>query len=227
MRGAISGFGEVAARAHLAGWLTRPDVCIVAVHDPVAARRHQAINLVRNVHVYDDLDLMLDGERLDFLDVASPPGFHAAAARKALEAGANVLVEKPLCLEAVEFAELATLAQRNSRVLMCVHNPCEHYWADIIADKDLLRAGRARQARRAGMPAVLDDEALHLHAQPLLAAWGKQGRDFIGLLDEHDASEAREHYAPRFMALRQRIDLFASHGDDCLLHQLQDDIRDL
>jgi exodeoxyribonuclease V gamma subunit len=114
-----------------------------------------------------------------------------------------------------------------SQVLMCVHNPCEHYWADIIADKDLLRAGRARQARRAGMPAVLDDEALHLHAQPLLAAWGKQGRDFIGLLDEHDASEAREHYAPRFAALRQRIDLFAAHGDDCLLHQLQDDIRDL
>lgn len=121
---------------------------------------------------------------------------------------------------------LAAIAQW-SQVLLCVHNPCEHYWADIIADKDLLRASRARQSRRAGMPEVLAEEELHLHAHPLLAAWGKQGRDFIGLLDEHDASEARERYAPRFLALSQRIDLFAPHGADCLLHQLQDDIRDL
>jgi len=36
LRGAISGFGEVAAQAHLAGWRTLPDVNIVAIHDPVA-----------------------------------------------------------------------------------------------------------------------------------------------------------------------------------------------
>lgn len=121
---------------------------------------------------------------------------------------------------------LAAIAQW-SQVLLCVHNPCEHYWADIVADKDLLRATGSRHARRAGMPEVLAEEALHLHAHPLLAAWGKQGRDFIGLLDEHDAGEARERYARRFAALSQRIDLFESHGEDSLLHQLQDDIRDL
>ncbi|HJV25535.1 MAG TPA: exodeoxyribonuclease V subunit gamma [Aromatoleum sp.] len=121
---------------------------------------------------------------------------------------------------------LAAIAQW-SQVLLCVHNPCEHYWADIIADKDLLRASRSRQARRAGMPEVLGEEALHLHAHPLLAAWGKQGRDFIGLLDEHDGGDARARYALHFAELSQRIDLFESHGEDSLLHQLQDDIRDL
>lgn len=114
-----------------------------------------------------------------------------------------------------------------SQVLLAVHNPCEHYWADIVADKDLLRASRSRHARRAGMPEVLAEEALHLHAHPLLAAWGKQGRDFIGLLDEHDVGEARERYASRFAEVGTRIDLFAPHGEDSLLHQLQDDIRDL
>lgn len=122
LRGAISGFGEVAAKAHLAGWRTRPEVAIVAIHDPVSERRHHAINLVRNARVYDDLDLMLDGEALDFVDIASPPAFHGAAVRKALEAGVNVLVEKPLCLFAAEFEELTALAARKSRVLMCVHN---------------------------------------------------------------------------------------------------------
>jgi len=121
---------------------------------------------------------------------------------------------------------LAALA-RWSQVLLCVHNPCMHYWADIVADQDLLRARHARQRRRAGAPAVLDDARLHLHAQPLLAAWGKQGRDFIGLLDEYDSDEARAEYAPHFTRIGQRIDLFDGEEALTLLQQLQDDIRDL
>jgi exodeoxyribonuclease V gamma subunit len=121
---------------------------------------------------------------------------------------------------------LAALA-RWSQVLLCVHNPCMHYWADIVADQDLLRARHARQRRRAGAPAVLDESQLHLHAQPLLAAWGKQGRDFIGLLDEYDSDEARESYTPHFTRIGQRIDLFDGGDAHTLLQQLQDDIRDL
>lgn len=121
---------------------------------------------------------------------------------------------------------LAALA-RWTQVLMCVHNPCEHYWADIVADKDLLRATHSRQRRRTGQPADIPEEGLHLHAHPLLAAWGKQGRDFIGLLDEHDSDAARAGYLQHFVDIRQRIDLFSPHGGDRLLNQLQDDVRAL
>lgn len=145
LRGAISGFGEVAAQAHLAGWRTRPDVSIVAIHDPAAERRHQALRLIRNVRVYDDLELMLDGERLDFVDVASPPAFHAGAARMALEAGAHVLVEKPLCLKAEEFESLRDTAARGRRVLMCVHN-WKHAAASRLAHQ-LATAGRLGEVR--------------------------------------------------------------------------------
>jgi predicted dehydrogenase len=157
LRGAISGFGEVAANAHLAGWFTRPEVAIVAIHDPVSARRHHAINLVRNARVYDDLDLMLDGEALDFVDIASPPAFHAAAVRKALEAGANVLVEKPLCLFAAEFEELAALAARKSRVLMCVHN-----WKHAPAyrrARELIESGRLGDLRYISIVRLRDGPA--------------------------------------------------------------------
>ena len=117
---------------------------------------------------------------------------------------------------------------RWTQVLMCVHNPCEHYWADIVADKDLLRAERTRQRRRDGMPADLSEESMHLHAHPLLAAWGKQGRDFIGLLDEHDDEAARAGYLGASMPSARRIDLFDASGETgSLLEQLQDDIRDL
>ncbi len=122
LRGTISGFGEVAARAHLAGWRTRASVSIGAIHDPISERRHEAIRLIKNVRVYDDLELMLDGEAPDFVDVASPPGLHHGAARAALSAGAHVIVEKPLALSLGEFDELASLAAEKQRVLMCVHN---------------------------------------------------------------------------------------------------------
>lgn len=118
---------------------------------------------------------------------------------------------------------LAALA-RWVQVLMCVHNPCEHHWADIVGDQDLLRAQAVRQRRKPGMPLALDPATQHLHAHPLLAAWGKQGRDFISLLDAWDRRELYEH---RFTAISQRIDLFQPGDTRTLLGQLQDDIRDL
>ena len=128
---------------------------------------------------------------------------------------------------------LAALS-RCCQIVLCVHNPCQFYWADIIEHKDLLRAQRYRQRRKTGMPEALDvlgtgdaDDALHLHAQPLLAAWGKQGRDYLRLLDEHDDAG---NYQTLFEQQALRIDMFEPFsGEDrhCLLSQLQDDIREL
>lgn len=121
---------------------------------------------------------------------------------------------------------LAALS-RWTQVLMCVHNPCAHYWADIVPDKDLLRAGNRRQARRPGLPMDLSDEQMHQHAHPLLASWGKQGRDFINLLDQIDDPDARTRYGRTFEAMQQRIDVFEPLAGGTLLEQLQDDVRDL
>ncbi|PWV75824.1 exodeoxyribonuclease V subunit gamma [Halomonas sp. A11-A] len=140
----------------------------------------------------------------------------------------------------VQTLEALAAMARVSQVLLCVHNPCRHYWADIIEHKDLLRAERKRQRRRPGMPADLAETELHLHAQPLLAAWGKQGRDYLRLLDEFDEQQAYRHL---FEGEALRIDLFDSPLDGAdgpeekgpeeknatpsLLRQLQDDILEL
>ncbi len=113
---------------------------------------------------------------------------------------------------------LAAIA-RHSQVLLCVHNPCRHYWADIIEHRELLRAEQRRQSAKPGMPALLEDDQLHLHANPLLAAWGKQGRDYIRLLDAFDDTSA---YRDWF----NRIDLFEDYGHS-LLEQVQQAILDL
>ncbi len=113
---------------------------------------------------------------------------------------------------------------RWTQVILCVNNPCEHYWANILTEKDYFRRAQRRHQLKPGMPDQIKEEELHLHAHPLLAAWGKQGRDYIALLDEKDNPD---QYRSLFANNGQRIDVFESHGEDCLLNQLQDDIREL
>ncbi len=120
------------------------------------------------------------------------------------------------------FAKLGKFCQ----IILFVHNPCQHYWADIIEDKELLKAESRRHTYKAGMSDSLNAEALHLYAPPLLAAWGKQGRDYIRLLDQFDHTEA---YA-NWHWPEQKIDVFADYGEAgrrSLLQNLQQAILDL
>ncbi|MEL0169472.1 MAG: exodeoxyribonuclease V subunit gamma [Pseudomonadaceae bacterium] len=121
--------------------------------------------------------------------------------------------------------EALAVIGRFSQVLLCVLNPCEYHWGDIVADQDLLRHEYRRQQRRPGSPIQLDESTLHQHAHPLLAAWGKQGRDYINLLDQHDE---RASYEARFANIAGgRVDLFEAPTGDTLLQQLQQDILQL
>ena len=118
---------------------------------------------------------------------------------------------------------LAALAH-HCQVLVCLHNPCRHYWADIIEGRDLLRSTPGKRlARRHDWPEQLDESRLHQLANPLLAAWGRQGRDFQDLLGEFDEPE-------RYRDWFARIDVFDEHEtaeDRSLLQRIQQGILDL
>ncbi|MFC0339097.1 exodeoxyribonuclease V subunit gamma [Kushneria avicenniae] len=110
-------------------------------------------------------------------------------------------------------------------VVLMVANPCRFYWGDIVADREALRARLRRDSHRQRHEAApslegLDSETLHLSANPLLAGWGAQGRDFIEALYDFEADNAfdMEH------------DIFRDpqpEADPSLLHQLQQEVLDL
>lgn len=154
-----------------------------------------------------------------FLEVArnlTPETLPTALPRRIVVFGISALPQQTLeALEALSGA---------AQVVLCVLNPCQHYWGDIIEDKDLLRTAYRRQSRRNDMPADLSLDDLHLHAHPLLAAWGKQGRDYLHLLDEHDEMES---YHGLFQHHGLRVDAFESSTTSTLLGQMQDDILNL
>jgi len=108
------------------------------------------------------------------------------------------------------------------QILLAVLNPCQLYWADIIAEKDKVKAAQRRQPEKAGFLPFASAEQLSGQAQPLLAAWGKQGRDYIRLLDQFDETAAHKE-----LFAHQKVDLFESPNTSHLLGQLQDDILQL
>ena len=120
--------------------------------------------------------------------------------------------------------EALTALARYSQILLLVTNPCRHYWADIIEDRELLLANQRRHASKPDTSLEPRYEDLHLHANPLLAAWGKQGRDFIRQLDAFDQPDRYRHH---FAAIKRSIDVFQNVGTDSLLHQVQQAVLDL
>ncbi|HEX7816249.1 exodeoxyribonuclease V subunit gamma [Dyella sp.] len=123
--------------------------------------------------------------------------------------------------------EALTALARFTQVFLVVANPCRHYWADIIEERELFRSTQRRHLGKPGLPDEPRFEDLHLHANPLLAAWGKQGRDFIRLLDAFDQPE---RYRRQLASWNRGIDLFTDVGatrDAPLLAQIQQAILDL
>lgn len=99
-------------------------------------------------------------------------------------------------------------------------NPCRHYWGDSLEPLRLAQeSGDAIAVSSPEMPVValneMDGEADTLFdtGNPLLASWGKMGRDFLYLLTQQP--EIRE------------IDAFVELNADTLLQTLQRDILEL
>lgn len=112
IRVAIVGCGNIARRAHVPAWLDKPEVKIVALCDPSI----QAMKQITERHQLDcslhqDFDEMLETVRPDVVDVCSPTPFHYPLAKRALESGAHVLLEKPPAQTLQQATELDSIAR--------------------------------------------------------------------------------------------------------------------
>jgi exodeoxyribonuclease V gamma subunit len=93
------------------------------------------------------------------------------------------------------FARLAEMLP----VHLFLLNPCRQFWAEIRSEREIARRVRDRDPR----------ELYFETGNSLLASWGTQGREFLGLILDCDPHEA---------------DAFEEPHEDTLLHCLQTDI---
>ncbi len=94
---------------------------LVAICDPDADARRRAEERYPGSRVHASFDRMIDYGAMDAVVLASPPTAHFEQARRAIEAGLHVLVEKPMCTTSGEARALVALARERGQVLMAGH----------------------------------------------------------------------------------------------------------
>jgi UDP-2-acetamido-3-amino-2,3-dideoxy-glucuronate N-acetyltransferase len=91
-------------------------------------------------YVSDDSSI-LENPDIKGVVIAAPAALHYQLTKKYLEAGKDVLVEKPLALTVTEGEELVDIARKNGRILMVGHilqyHPAVNKLKEIIDDGEL------------------------------------------------------------------------------------------
>ncbi len=108
-------FGRNHARVYHELSAQDPSINLAAVVDSDLARA-EAIAREHNARAYASIDQLIQNEKIDAASVAVPTVHHLAVASKLMEAGIDVLIEKPLAATLEEADTLVALAQRLGRI---------------------------------------------------------------------------------------------------------------
>ena len=81
-------------------------------------------------------ELLLNEKNLNVVSICTPNGLHASHSIKALEAGINVLCEKPLCIDVMDGNSMIEAAEKSGKKLFVVkqnrYNPPVAYLKELI-----------------------------------------------------------------------------------------------
>ena len=179
MRVGIIGTGWI-ADAHIEAYKTQPDVEIVAGCDlvPGKAKAFFEKHGVEGVKTdyKDDVEMLADKSlKLDCVSVCTYNRQHAPCAIHALEAGINVLLEKPMCVTLEEAIDIIKAEKKSGKVLSIGFQP--RFNPNMQAIKKIVQSGELGDiyyiqtggGRRRGIPTpfgttFIEDETAGLGA---------------------------------------------------------------
>lgn len=111
------GAGAIVQRGHIPNFQAIPNAKVVAVCDVNLARAQEAAEEAGVEGAYADHKEMLAEEKPDIVVVATPNIFHKPISIDALQAGVNVLCEKPLALSVADAQEMYAVANEQGKLL--------------------------------------------------------------------------------------------------------------
>jgi len=133
---AIIGCGRIAERhaEHLQKWGVLQAVC------DVVPGKAEALGKKYGSHIYHNIDDLLAVEKnIQVVVICSPNGLHAAHAVKALNAGADVLCEKPMAISSADCNKMIRAAEQNNKRLFIVKQ--NRYNPPVAAVKQAIDKG--------------------------------------------------------------------------------------
>ena len=137
LRGAVIGMGSM-GRNHLRLNAEIQGGSLVAAADPFP-QSHSALKSFPGVNAYTDYREMIEKENLDYVAIAAPTKFHCEMSCFAMEAGAHVLVEKPIASSLEEADQMIAVAQKTGRTLMVGH--LERFNPAVVEAKRRIESG--------------------------------------------------------------------------------------
>ena len=121
IRTALVGTGYI-ADFHARALRQIPGVDLVATCDPNLKRARAFADAWNIPLIFATLNSMIADARINCIHILTPPNSHFSLAKGALQRGAHVFLEKPMCTSTVEADELIQLAQRQGLYLGVSHN---------------------------------------------------------------------------------------------------------
>lgn len=154
----IIGCGVVARKFHLPGWAAVPDAEVVAACDSYEPAAQSLAADFAIPSVYDDYRKLLADPGIDVIDVTTPNTFHTPIIIAALQAGKQVLCEKPLATTTRSIRRIREAAVKAKGLLMVAQNlrfsPAAVAAKQFLQERDLgyVYHARVHAVRRNLMP---------------------------------------------------------------------------
>ena len=121
-----------------------PEIELAGIYDIKEEKRKLAEEA--GFHTYETEEAMLADESIDVILVATPNDTHRPIALRAMEAGKNVIVEKPATLSLKELTELEDMAGKTGRFLTVHQN--RRWDEDFLTMWQILKEGKLGEVYR-------------------------------------------------------------------------------
>ena len=142
-----------------------------------------------NIHVYSSFEDVLADEKVDIVTIAVPNELHKPLSIAALEAGKNVISEKPVCLSSQELADIIAASERTGKLFTTHQN--RRWDADFLMMKQVYESGDlgdvfAMESRVQGSHGIPGDwRGKKEHGGGMIFDWGIHLIDqMFGIVDD-------------------------------------------
>ncbi len=134
----VIGYGGMGAGFHVKNALTSDVVNLLGVYDIDEAKNELARS--RGIYAYSSFEEVLSDKRVDMITVAVPNDSHLDIVVRALDAGINVLCEKPVAMSLAELDIMIAAAERNDKIFSVHQN--RRFDVDYLAIRKLVEENK-------------------------------------------------------------------------------------
>jgi predicted dehydrogenase len=169
MRLCLLGCGGAAASHSRTARTFRPDIeCSYASRSLDKARRFK--KTYGGIHAFDGYRQAIESQEIDAVAVLTPPASHLEWTLAALDAGKDVLLEKPPVVRSADFDEIERASARTGRFVLVAEN--YHYKPVVARIRNILASGTIGEPLFIHLNAVKRQQTAGWRDDPALAGGG-------------------------------------------------------